>query len=148
MEDGVPGLDTHHVPTIAFAENQRGEVRVSDIHPQLTTGGGKPGQGYPAIAFQESQSGTRLSTKHATLDANKGSRRMEGALVDMAVRRLTPMECERLQGYEDGWTAIPGAADGPRYRALGNSVAVPVVFWVASRIADVLSAPGERNPSG
>lgn len=43
------------------------------------------------------------------------------------VRRLTPLECERLQGYPDGWTAIPGASDSARYRALGNSIAIP--FW-------------------
>ena len=54
-----------------------------------------------------------------------------------AVRRLTPRECERLQGFPDGWTAIPGAADGPRYRALGNSMAVPVMAWVGRQIARV-----------
>ena len=45
------------------------------------------------------------------------------------VRRLTPMECERLQGYPDGWTDIPGASDAKRYKALGNSIALP--FWAA-----------------
>lgn len=53
------------------------------------------------------------------------------------VRRLTPMECERLQGFPDGWTAIPGAKDGPRYAALGNSMAVPVMRWIGQRIAAV-----------
>lgn len=51
-----------------------------------------------------------------------------------AVRRLTPTECERLQGFPDGYTNIPGAADGPRYKALGNSMAVPVMFWIGHRI--------------
>lgn len=55
------------------------------------------------------------------------------------VRRLSPVECEFLQGFPRNWTAIPGAADGPRYRALGNSVAVPVVEWIARRMAAVLS---------
>lgn len=50
------------------------------------------------------------------------------------VRRLTPKECERLQGFPDDWTAISGAKDGPRYRALGNSVAVPVIEWVGKRL--------------
>lgn len=50
------------------------------------------------------------------------------------VRRLTPRECERLQGFPDDWTAIPGAADGPRYAALGNSMAVPVMRWIGQRI--------------
>jgi site-specific DNA-cytosine methylase len=52
----------------------------------------------------------------------------------MAVRRLTPRECERLQGFPDDYTAIPGAADGPRYKALGNSMAVPVMRWIGERI--------------
>ena len=46
------------------------------------------------------------------------------------IRRLTPLECERLQGFPDGWTAIPGASDSARYRALGNSVAIPCVEFI------------------
>jgi DNA (cytosine-5)-methyltransferase 1 len=54
----------------------------------------------------------------------------------MAVRRLTPTECERLQGFPDGYTNImPETPDGPRYKALGNSMAVPVMRWIGSRIA-------------
>lgn len=57
----------------------------------------------------------------------------------MMVRRLTPLECERLQGLPDGYTAITcrgkPAADGPRYRAIGNGMAVPVVRWILDRIA-------------
>jgi DNA (cytosine-5)-methyltransferase 1 len=54
----------------------------------------------------------------------------------MAVRRLTPTECERLQGFPDGYTDImPETPDGPRYKALGNSMAVPVMRWIGSRIA-------------
>jgi DNA (cytosine-5)-methyltransferase 1 len=57
----------------------------------------------------------------------------------LAVRRLTPLECARLQGFPDGWTAIPWngrevAADTPRYRALGNAMAVNVMKWIAERI--------------
>ena len=53
----------------------------------------------------------------------------------MAVRRLTPTECERLQGFPDGWTDIlPATPDGPRYKAIGNSMAVPVMRWIGSRI--------------
>jgi DNA (cytosine-5)-methyltransferase 1 len=57
----------------------------------------------------------------------------------MAVRRLTPVECERLQGFPDGYTNIPWrgkpeAPDGPRYKALGNSMAVPVMRWIGTRI--------------
>jgi len=55
-----------------------------------------------------------------------------------AVRRLTPLSCERLQGFPDGWTDIPGASDTARYKSLGNSVARPCVDFIMSRIAEVL----------
>ena len=74
-----------------------------------------------------------------------------------AVRRLTPRECERLQGFPDDYTAIEyrgkPAADGPRYRALGNSMAVPVMRWIGERISRLMkksphSAPGVQAASG
>jgi DNA (cytosine-5)-methyltransferase 1 len=60
----------------------------------------------------------------------------------MQVRRLTPVECERLQGFPDGYTNIPWrnkpeSPDGPRYKAMGNSMAVPVMRWIGERIAAV-----------
>jgi DNA (cytosine-5)-methyltransferase 1 len=132
-------------------------------HPPLLTYAFKPGQseaagglfvteGYaptlqainngstavPAVAFQSSQSGVRLDDVHATLDSNNGPRRHNGALVGMQVRRLTPRECERLQGFPDDHTliAVRGkpAADGPRYKSLGNSMAVPVMAWIGRQI--------------
>ena len=61
--------------------------------------------------------------------------------VTMAIRRLTPKECERLQGFPDDWTKIPyrnkpadQCPDGPRYKACGNSMAVPVMRWIGERI--------------
>ena len=54
------------------------------------------------------------------------------------IRRLTPLECERLQGFPDGWTGIPNASDSARYKALGNSVAIPCVEFIMSRIAAAL----------
>ena len=56
----------------------------------------------------------------------------------LLIRRLTPLECERLQGFPDGWTDIPGASDSARYKALGNSVAIPCVEFILSRIAAAL----------
>ena len=56
----------------------------------------------------------------------------------LLIRRLTPLECERLQGFPDGWTDIPGASDSARYKALGNSVAIPCVEFIMSRIAAAL----------
>ena len=58
------------------------------------------------------------------------------------IRRLTPLECERLQGYPDGWTDIPGASDSARYKALGNSV---YLIMVVMRRTDVKTAPGEDS---
>jgi site-specific DNA-cytosine methylase len=64
-------------------------------------------------------------------------------MANTAVRRLTPRECERLQGFPDDYTLIryrgKPAADGPRCRALGNSMAVPVMRWIGERIAAIKS---------
>jgi site-specific DNA-cytosine methylase len=66
---------------------------------------------------------------------------MNTVLHSMAIRRLTPKECERLQGFPDDWTKIPyrnkpadQCPDGPRYKACGNSMAVPVMRWIGERI--------------
>lgn len=100
----------------------------------------------PAVAFQESQSGAREYAEAGCLRANGpghdpvGTRVRDGS----TVRRLTPTECERLQGFPDGWTAITyrgkPAADGPRYRALGNSIAVPCLAWIGRRLEIVDAA--------
>jgi DNA (cytosine-5)-methyltransferase 1 len=75
-----------------------------------------------------------------TLDKSKTPAALQG----MAVRRLTPRECEHLQGFPDDYTLIPWrkrdaseCPDGPRYKALGNSMAVPVMAWIGARIARV-----------
>jgi len=81
-----------------------------------------------------------------TLDVGQDYHHVPNLFQNMAVRRLTPVECERLQGFPDGYTAIPwrkGTAtncpDGPRYKALGNSWAVPVVRWIGKRIQEALA---------
>ena len=138
-EDGT-GRGTPLVPVhaVAFAENSRAEVRMMDgdgqIAPQLTTGGGKPGQGQPCIAFHASQDPDFGDVTHP-LDTDGSS---IGVITGWRVRRLTPTECERIQGFPDGYTAVPfrgkPAADGPRYKALGNSMAVNVMRWIGRRI--------------
>ncbi|MFO0203118.1 MAG: DNA cytosine methyltransferase, partial [Alphaproteobacteria bacterium] len=105
--------------------------------------GGRSGADYIARSTKlhntsSNQSGKLYDEYTAGLDANSPP----PALVHpMAVRRLTPRECERLQGFPDDFTAIQyrkkPAADGPRYRALGNSMAVPVMRWIGERIAMV-----------
>ena len=59
------------------------------------------------------------------------------------IRRLTPLECERLQGFPDGWTDLPGASDSARYKALGNSVAIPCVDFVLRGIAWAINNPAD-----
>jgi DNA (cytosine-5)-methyltransferase 1 len=71
-----------------------------------------------------------------------GGQVRHGVATSMQVRRLTPVECERLQGFPDGYTNIPWrkkpeSPDGPRYKAMGNSMAVPVMHWIGKRIAAV-----------
>ena len=72
-----------------------------------------------------------------------------GVMTAMAVRRLTPRECERLQGFPDDYTLVEyrkkPAADGPRYRALGNSMAVPVMRWIGERIDAVDSIKADNT---
>lgn len=67
-----------------------------------------------------------------------GATKRDGVAYGAAVRRLTPRECERLQGFPDDFTLVPyrgkPAADGPRYKSLGNSMAVPVVRWILTRL--------------
>ena len=128
--------------TLAFAQNSRDEVRLQSGDGQITgalaANTGSKQTTYVA-AFQSSQSGVRTADTHATLDAHNGSRRQNGVTDGFTIRRLTPRECERLQGFPDDFTLIPfrhgkPAADGPRYKALGNSMAVPVIGWVLNRV--------------
>lgn len=97
-------------------------------------GGTGKGDGAPVFAWHDAQitspqnSGGVSEVLAPTL--NGDSRSM------VCVRRLTPTECERLQGFPDGWTAV-GQSDSARYRQLGNAVAVPVIEWIGRRIIAV-----------
>jgi DNA (cytosine-5)-methyltransferase 1 len=71
-----------------------------------------------------------ISETHHTLRA--GTKQSTGAVVGSAVRRLTPVECERLQGFPDGWT--DDQADSHRYKQMGNAVTVNVIAWIGSRV--------------
>lgn len=94
--------------------------------------GGHP----PAIAFNARQDPDVWVERTGPLDTDGATQAILGRA--MRVRRLTPTECERLQGFPDGHTAVPHrgkpAADGPRYKAIGNSWAVACVEWIADRI--------------
>jgi DNA (cytosine-5)-methyltransferase 1 len=147
-QDAYTGRLIPCASAFSVAENQRAEVRLSGTTPALSCSGGKPGQGYPAVLTGDLAAiysiGMDSGSTYARDLAQPITRRNgdPGAVVrDLAVRRLTPVECERLQGFPDHWTAISyrgkPAADGPRYKALGNSMAVPVVRWIGERIAAV-----------
>jgi len=88
-----------------------------------------------------------------TLQRGGEGGRIDGVMTpQMAVRRLTPRECERLQGFPDDYTLVEYrgklAADGPRYKALGNSMAVPVMRWIGERIAAVDALLREGSGTG
>lgn len=97
----------------AFAANQRGEVRLQGGDGEIT----------------------------GVIPAHSSGKQVNGAMDGYAVRRLTPRECERLQGFSDDWTRVPykgkpadECPDTPRYKAIGNSMAVPVMRWIGERI--------------
>jgi DNA (cytosine-5)-methyltransferase 1 len=91
----------------------------------------------PGIAKREGNPSRFNENISPTLRADMGDNQVSIA-TNMAVRRLTPTECERLQGFPDGYTDIKPngkqTPDGPRYKALGNSMAVPVMRWIGERI--------------
>lgn len=88
-----------------------------------------------AVAFaQNTRDEVREMPYVGALASQSGMKQTSYIRTAMQVRRLTPVECERLQGFPDNYTNIPKAADGPRYKALGNSMAVPVMRWIGKRI--------------
>ena len=106
-----PTLSVGHTTAVAFAQNQAGELRESDVFNTLNTNSNASGRNTPLLRSA------------------------------LQVRRLTPIECERLQGFPDNYTQIPwrnkasdDCPDGPRYKAMGNSMAVPVMRWIGERI--------------
>lgn len=142
---------------IAFSYKDHGADASEDLSPTLRAGNSdnsnansgqppaiayafKPGQGTKArgIGFAEEQSPTLTS-------ASSGTNLTPAVMCGVSVRRLMPVECERLQGFPDNHTLISWRGkeaaecpDGPRYRAIGNSMAVPVMRWIGERIADAL----------
>jgi DNA (cytosine-5)-methyltransferase 1 len=148
--DGGQGM----AMSVAFAQNQRDEVRTMDVAGALAAEPGMKQQTYLAQPMLEPftimergrEGGQSLESRqdgssNAILTPNGGRGGMGvGAIaLPWAVRRLTPVECERLQGFPDNYTNIPWrkkeeSPDGPRYKALGNSWATPVVAWIGRRI--------------
>lgn len=171
-EDVTPTLKTDHNPAVAFASNQRDEVRELEVAGALAAQPGIKQQTYICWADGQANAMTSVDmaptlTSHAkkdppliypaedsigedaliqrdmsaTLSTHNTQTLITGGREkrSLTVRRLTPRECERLQGFPDDYTDIPyrnkeHAPDGPRYKALGNSMAVPVMRWIGERI--------------
>ena len=128
-------------PAVAFTQNQNGDLLTGDVLHSLSTNGNASGRNSPKVAtFDPRNVTSKTNRMRVDVGAPAGTLHEQGlgVISPMAVRRLTPRECERLQGFPDDWTLVPyrgkTAADGPRYKALGNSFAVPVVRWIGQRI--------------
>ena len=155
----LPGThQTNYIAEPKVYENHPNDSRVTGPHevcPTVVSRFGTGGGNVPlvnnepiAITFQPGnlrrEAGAEPSTTTTTtLKASAGDQTPHVA-TPMAVRRLTPTECERLQGFPDNWSRIPWKGkpetecpDGPRYKACGNSMAVPCMFWIGKRIAEV-----------
>ena len=137
--------DTETLVPVAFDCKQSGEG--GEVSPPLRAlchdKSHANGGGQMAVAFvQNSRDEVREISGNiaGALLADPGMKQQTYLRNDMAVRRLMPIECERLQGFPDNWTKYgehgEEIADGPRYRMLGNAVAVPVVEWIVGRIVE------------
>ena len=127
-----------NTPMVAFPANMSATQRASAEGVACNLQARNPTA--VAIGFDGFQSSNPKATHQATLEGTGPLIRTRPHCVAQAlqVRRLTPIECERLQGFPDGYTLVPyrnkPAADGPRYKSLGNSMAVPVMRWIGERI--------------
>jgi len=142
-----------HPPAIAFSCKDSGGDASDNISPTPRAGGFASSHAnagvMPAIAFAQNQRDeVRLMEVAGAIAAEPGMKQQTYVSTNWAVRRLTPTECERLQGFPDSFTNVPwrgknGAPDGPRYKALGNSMAVNAMRWLGTRIQIVseLAAP-------
>jgi DNA (cytosine-5)-methyltransferase 1 len=143
-----------HPPAIAFTTEQTPKFNKDQaltLTKQSPTGGGQPQcvavahpqaiAFEPGIATREGSESRFVKELSPTLRKEMGDNQVAVSDNRMAVRRLTPRECERLQGFDDDHTMIPWrnkpadqCPDGPRYKALGNSMAVPCMAWIGKRI--------------
>lgn len=129
-----------HPPAIAFNSNAQPDEMKFDEHvsaPLTCSQYSAVAIGFDILETPASEA-ARATEVHTPLRARVPGQ-LENSTVTMVasgmrVRRLTPVECEKLQGFEPGYTAIPKAKDGPRYKALGNSMAVPVMRWIGRSI--------------
>lgn len=148
-----------HAPTIAFAAKDHGGDAVENISPTLRAGGHTGSHAnagvMPAIAYTaDGLTGDPLTASSDRSYTNEGNNFRLQNCVDQAwgVRRLTPTECARLQGFPDDWARIPWRGkpaeecpDGPQYKAFGNSMALPPMIFIGERIEAIRAATGGQE---
>lgn len=136
---GMPtGRNLVAVPVNTPWDGQRARVHdAAGTAPTLQSGAKNSGNIIPAVAMPVAQvqwasGGGKVHNPTAQALRSGAEHNYQFAQVGMQVRRLTPTECERIQGFPDGWTA--GFSDSTRYRMLGNAVCVNVAAWIAGRM--------------
>ena len=118
-----------------FYGNRVDDVRIQDgVINTLQARMGTGGNNMPLVAQAYDEFNDSIADTHHTLRA--GTKQSTGVIMESVVRRLTPLECERLQGFPDDWTVTQ--SDSQRYKQMGNAVAVPVVEWVIQNICDMV----------
>jgi DNA (cytosine-5)-methyltransferase 1 len=126
------------VKSIGFTQCDAARDIGYEVSPTLRSGGsgGYPNHSVAVDVYNQAIDGNVCATLTQACGGTNTSR--PKLLQNMAVRKLTPIECERLQGFPDDYTNIKDKCpDGPRYKAMGNSMAVPVMKWIGQRIESV-----------
>lgn len=146
------GTGGNNVPCVAISGNVRGR---DPMNGGNGCGFDESGVSYTltsadrhAVCWNGDTTPKALDNKALTLRASQGGEGV-GVAYKGVVRKLTPIECERLQGFPDDWTKIPyrnkteeQCPDSPRYKAIGNSMAVPVMRWIGLRVRDYITESG------
>jgi DNA (cytosine-5)-methyltransferase 1 len=157
MSNVAPCLTSADKHAVAF---ERRMVRTTGGQPQeelshCLRADQNTGDGAPCVAFaQNTRDEVREMDVVGALAAQPGMKQTSYIRQSYAVRRLTPTECERLQGFPDSHTKIPWRGkpaeecpDGPRYKACGNSMAVPCMKWIGERIQSTLNQQPTTKPT-
>ncbi len=127
-----------------FAAGQGGTVVAAEVAPTLTARNiqhaGGASEAEALVQAFDHRMGSDPKSYPVRAGDYAGTCRTHGSdsVLHAGVRRLTPRECERLQGLPDDWTLIEGATDAKRYKAIGNAGAVPVIEWIGRRIAQLV----------
>lgn len=138
---GVTGQDAYSNMLIAFTQ-KRFEEYEAGVGTLTASVGDGSSSSETILASVDCRNGRESKDMSGTIQAKPNGgyslNYISPVRIGNIVRRLVPLECERLQGYPDGWTDIPGAKDTPRYKALGNSIALPVFYYVLYHVSRYL----------